>query len=751
MEEESIRTQFDDLLSALKGAQKPLSVRQLSSVAAMSEKDVLKWLHILEQQGVVRLENRLSGVYASYTGELRAVPQKPMADGSQIDAKKSAIYQHSDSFERELQVAREREENAKGRLSHLPPVPQPSPQRHKVEIAKADMELAQAAAQLEKVEAMLSALREQKRLAKEKREKAQKAAPQSEAQLLQAEKDGMTIITDETAEERREGGLEEEKKEQQLLPAAQVSQQPEKPQTASAEKAASAPEPIVLNLEEITEQKTQPSQPKPQPAADMPEAEAGENEPELRIRPEQENPPQEAPAKDAAFSASREKELKEALEHLAEAGRKRGRASKIKKPQPVEVAGVATQFSERLHRQVQRIVAQMQSIDKLRLEKERLLTEHYLPMQRRLESEIETISDRVLRMERSIVGMQERAANLPGKVQATEKLQLQSIKAHSQMRRAYDEACALLEEAGRELGEERQKLEALAEQSRQEIASHQAKTLELEKSLSQISQLEQEVSEKVLEARAAVAQQAERLASAEKYARELSELKGEIKEGIAAIKRELGAAKGTLGGIERQLEQMRQVEIYADSLRKDYDAKMAELSDYIAKGNEDFELLRESVEANFVRRYLKELRELTESYSFEFSQAKRLEADIDKRIEQEKNALEQLIDEAKRIAHLYELQGRQAEGAERFEEHGKRLEEIEKISQKRTQIEQMIAKIVGARQESAVKSVASSPIAAQAVTKGQRERQAAAAGGAKRKKRLARHKSARKRGSKRRS
>jgi chromosome segregation ATPase len=254
------------------------------------------------------------------------------------------------------------------------------------------------------------------------------------------------------------------------------------------------------------------------------------------------------------------------------------------------------------------------------------------------------------------------------------------------------------------------------DQSRQEIASHRSKTVELEQTLQQISQLEGEASNRVIEARAALAEQAERLASAEKHSQELSLLKSEIVEGVSSIKREMGATKAVLTGLEKQMEQMRQVELYAQSIRQDYEQKMGELSNYIKHGNEDFETLRESVEANFVRRYLKELRELTESYGYEFAQAKKVEGSIDERIYDEKKRLEDLMEEGRKIAHLYELQSKEVQGAESFEKQGEKLAEIEQLAEKRTQIESMIAQIVGGRSALSPK-VASAPIKARGYAK----------------------------------
>ena len=387
------------------------------------------------------------------------------------------------------------------------------------------------------------------------------------------------------------------------------------------------------------------------------------------------------------------------------------KAEFIKKPKPVHIAPESLQFSDRLATQVKKIIEQTQEIEKLRLEKERILKEHYLPMQRKLDIEVETISDRVLRMEKGILSMQERASQLPGKVTSAEKLQVAAIKAHREMRRAYDEASALIEEATGELSSEREKMELIVEQSRQEISTHSAKREELERSLARIQKMEDEAAGRVAEARSSLAEQAERLSAAETFLQDLSSLKDEIHGSVGELKQEIITTKGVLTGIQKQMEQMRQVELWSESIRQDYDTKMAGLDDYIRKGNQEFDTLRESVETNFVRRYLRELRQLTDSYTFEFEQAKKMEMSVEEQIDEEKKKLEGLLEEGRKISQLYEMQSKETPGAGKFEERGEMFRSLSQIASERGQIESMITTIVGKKTEYEQK-VSSAPLKA---------------------------------------
>ncbi len=692
---EGIRTQLDELLSALKSAGRAMGVHELSSASGLPERDVLKWLHVLEQNNQVKLENRLQGVMATWEG-----PKSPSS--AEIHPPSTQVHvslKSENNFQRELDIARSREQMAKEEfVRNMPPgvadkaeaqeykdeggsppshLPSNVPLPYKDPLGGVSKQMEEVSSQLEKVEGMISVLRMQKSLASKLRKKVAEKRMQDEAgqEVKHGAMGGISPpqeveIKDGSPTAQEEKNADDASPEDGKPPAMTVPPRKEK----EGETTSPNQETFFTSSQRLSQTTI------PYPSGPIPTVSQ-----ELQSTP------------------SEEKELSAAFEHFRSKARG-GKKERIPKPLPVHISGVSAQYSERLSRQIKKILGQMQEIDKLRMEKERLLSEHYTPMQRRLESEIDTISERVLRMEKNILGMQERASNLPGKVSSAEKLQVSAINAHAQMRKAYDEATALLEESGNELSGEREKMETLLEQSRGEIAAHKAKTLELEHTLHHIARLEEEAGNKVLDARAALAEQAERLSVAEKHSQELLSLKGEITDSVRAIKGEISNTKGVLSGIEKQMEQMRQVELYVQSIREDYDARMSGLSDYVKSGNEEFAALRESVEANFVRRYLKELREVTESYSFEFNQARNLERSIDERIADEKGKLEQLIEEGKKISQLYESQSKTVSSEQNLEQRGEALAELSALADKRSQIQQMVTQIISGKQPSGGKA-----------------------------------------------
>jgi len=674
--DESLRTQIDDLLASLKSsAGTPLSVTELSSASGLSAPEVQKWLSILEKNGQIRIENRLSGIYASWAGE----PEKiKLAAPDAVDVGERTTVSSS-SFESEFDIARQRERAALGRLAPTEITVQHKDKlRHKVILEAADADLAEVGEKILKINTLISKLKEKRRAAKDEASGEKQPAEQENAKS--AKQPGQT----NKAPEKSGPSSEQKQPLGELLPANDYGLQ----QAVEAE----------TGLQTETQQ---PIEETPAIMAELPSVAVPKK---LKYKKERQAAKEKELGQPRLADPEESSLIQEpspsvTIKPLEYAQKKMAAISKIKKPEPLQPTAVSLQFSEKLARHVKKIVNQTQEIEKLKMEKEKLLSEHYLPMQRKLEVEIETISDRVLRMEKNILNMQQRASELPSKVTNVEKLQISTIKAHSEMRRAYDEAVALVEESSNLLSEERERMEVMVDQSRQEISAHRSKTEELEGTLRRISEMENQAEDMVISARAALAEQAERLASAEKNAQELSQLKGEITESVSGIKREISTAKGALTSIEKQMQQMRQIELWADSIRQEYDKKMLEVDDYIRNGNQEYDTLRESVEANFVRRYLRELRALTDSYAFEFNQAKNVEGNLDQRISEEKKKLDDLLEEGRKISYLYEMQAREIPGSDKFESRADEFRSLSGIAAQRTQLEQMIAQVVGKQSE----------------------------------------------------
>ena len=68
-------------------------------------------------------------------------------------------------------------------------------------------------------------------------------------------------------------------------------------------------------------------------------------------------------------------------------------------------------------------------------------------------------------------------------------------------------------------------------------------------------------------------------------------------------------------------------------------------------------------------------------------------------LSEEKKKLDDLLEEGRKISYLYEMQAREIPGSEKFEGRADEFRSLSDISAQRTQLEQMIAQVVGKQSE----------------------------------------------------
>ena len=661
-----IKTQFDDLLDSIKnGRGKPVSVHALAAASGMAAKDVRKWVEILEKDGRVRMHNSIGAIFVSWADPSdlegpQPAPQIKLEMGKSIDVGEVAIAHGGESAsDLDILIAQHHEEMAKS-AKGIPgsPISLDASAYHRGTTRFLQRESSETTAPIRGT-----------RIGEQKGAQPMKSARETKPQRVDSKAD----VVNKDGHLQKIGDMLSSLRGKKAGGKIIYSQPGELEPSPDAEK------------EEF--RSFQPAEAAPGSARTHQIPGERLAMPGISDGPEGENLPEKIAADDP--------------EDSLDIGDSKVTIEKMEAPKPMRIAGVPIQFSDRLSKHLKKIEAQTDRIKSLRADKEKLLNEQYAPIQRKLESELETVSDRILGMEKNIMEMRARAIGMPEKIGAVDKMQLSTLKAHDEIRRTYDEASVLIEESNSALSEERDKIESMLEKGRQEIAQHNAKTNELSRTLERITQMEDDSANKVLLAREALSEQAQQLASAEKYSSDLRSLKAEIQENIESLKASVSATKGVLSGIEKQMGQMRQIEEWSGSIRDDYNKRISELDGYIREGNHEFETLRESVESNFVRKYLKELRAISNDYEYEFNEARITEKTLDQRISEEKARLEALFEEGKNISRIFETQSREPDDAGKFDSRKETFDSLPELSRKRGEVEEMIAEVVHKQAKSA--------------------------------------------------
>lgn len=314
------------------------------------------------------------------------------------------------------------------------------------------------------------------------------------------------------------------------------------------------------------------------------------------------------------------------------------------------------QFNHKLTSAMNRIKAKADEVQTLQEKRKQLLRDVYRPMQRKMEHETEAVSDQLLKYENRLLKLRERLAQLPQEVADAGVRQEKLNAVSSEMQHIYDETTHLMEETLNAVVESRQNAELKMESLQSGISQQEGYLSQLAGMVGNVSTSQAETEARLELARGALEEEQARLNSAQEQLARVGGMKATLEGEMEAVRGDLKMQKAALHDMNTHLSRVENVQKWVTENRAEYDKRMRDLAEYIAGADEEYATLRESVEAGFVRKYLRELRGLAESHEFELAQAEQGEEMVEQQIAQAKSELASLVAQAKRIAYLQEMQ-----------------------------------------------------------------------------------------------
>ena len=309
-------------------------------------------------------------------------------------------------------------------------------------------------------------------------------------------------------------------------------------------------------------------------------------------------------------------------------------------------------LSDMLSAQMEKIRTQEERINSLKEEKADLLVKHLEPVERKLESEIETVSDKLLEKQRIILELEKQATGIPKIVEGIDQKNAKISEVEEEARKALDNARIELEDILSEL----EGIKSLSQDRMDELertsAEANAKLEGVKKSHENIDKLIETANGRIEATRAAVEEQVSRLEEVESQMDSLEEYKKALEDDMEQAAKAIERQKNLAKVLAEHTGTIEAVEGYTRRQFEEYEKQVEALSELSASNERDFAALRESVETSFVRRYVSELSGILRRHEYEIGQAIEAERGIDARMENEKAKLRGLIDEGKEMAQM---------------------------------------------------------------------------------------------------
>jgi chromosome segregation ATPase len=289
------------------------------------------------------------------------------------------------------------------------------------------------------------------------------------------------------------------------------------------------------------------------------------------------------------------------------------------------------------------------SIESLRKDRESLYRDKFASMDGKLQSDIVVLTEKVLEKQEKIAQLKERVLELPDKVDQLSKLQDQMESLKKESRDALSRTRAKADQFVVGVQESKEVVEKKIEEVETEIEKQSDKVGELEKLNTSLDSRSAKLKTALDSAKTQVEEITSAMDSLMGDLEKVQEMKGEIDSMTDSV-REIVATHGQeLESLETELEGIAKVENWVQDYIRDYEDKIESIEQYVGKSEDELADLKEAAESLYMKKFLGELEDVTDSYDTELHDAIEKEQNIEEKIAASKARITDLVKESQQM------------------------------------------------------------------------------------------------------
>ncbi|MEK6981469.1 MAG: hypothetical protein AABX38_00935 [Candidatus Micrarchaeota archaeon] len=307
-------------------------------------------------------------------------------------------------------------------------------------------------------------------------------------------------------------------------------------------------------------------------------------------------------------------------------------------------------------------------LEQLKKEKEKIYDQRSKSLEAKVDSQIDSIAEKILEKEGRIIELKEQMLDLPDKVSELDKLQNLMGKIEVESKDAIVKTRQKLSELAASIESSKSAVKSKMDQGNALISKEIQKINELE-------QIEARVLQSIEKANGSISQTKSELdklnASVDQMSDEIShltEMKTDISEICHSIKISVESKEQEISSLANELDDIGRIEQWISEYVNDYEQKIVEVTDYINRSEDEIGELRQASEAEYIKRYLAELDDITRNYEKESEEIEIQGQELDYSIGQAKQKLDALVNESKLLLKKYHGQSGSVINRASFEE-----------------------------------------------------------------------------------
>ncbi len=299
----------------------------------------------------------------------------------------------------------------------------------------------------------------------------------------------------------------------------------------------------------------------------------------------------------------------------------------------------------------------------LKKRQQELYREKLVPLEEKMETDIVSVTERIMELQARMEEIKEGVLELPGKVNEVEGIQEEMSKlgreARAALVRTREQSDVFVSELKNSQTEVRSKIDS----GRGALKEEEEMVEELERVSASLGSR----SEKIRNALEGLKVQISEIDNTMKDLLEdlegAADMKNQVTGMVTEVQGIMEEQARQLEGFEEELASVESMERWVKEYVEDYERKIGDIEDYVLKSGDDLKELKLAAEKRYMGRYLAHLEDMTKSYNDQLGVALDSNREMDEQIAETKDRISELLRESQEMVE--KLRGEVA-GAEDF-------------------------------------------------------------------------------------
>ena len=347
------------------------------------------------------------------------------------------------------------------------------------------------------------------------------------------------------------------------------------------------------------------------------------------------------------FEPIEEPELIEEVEDAPADIPKPQRPPMVSKPKRVETSEKGSQVKELLNAYINQINIEKAELDRLKAEKDRVYRENYMNLESKVEADIASITEKILEKEGRILEVKERVVQLPSKVNEVSAIHQSVKKLEEDGRLVLGKTKDSVDKFIKQMSKARVEISSQVKEGRETIEAQKLKVHELAVFSDSVEEQASNLNSSIELTKSQMDKLNDQMKTLLEDLEEATEMKVEVSDMVEQIRSSIDEKESELGELESQLGNIEQVEAWALEYVVDYQRKIDEISEYVAKSEDEISALSEHAESVYINKYLNELDGMSAAYDSLVNDSSDEEKMLEEKINASKNRLSSLVKDSK--------------------------------------------------------------------------------------------------------